>query len=362
MTSQPFTRRGLLIGGDREGRVALTVPSWVPWLLRRLLVGVATVFAITIIVFAATQALPSDPARVILGPEATEQAVAVLRGQLGLDRPLPVQYAHWLGDALRFDFGRSLDSDVEAVSIVRDRFGNSLVLMLLVLAVTIPLSLLLGVALAVRRDGRLDRVAMAGLILFKALPGFILAIGLILIFATNILPVLPAVSLLDPSRSPLAQPAYLVLPTVTLVLSILPFLVRLVRAGVIEVLEADYVAAARLRGLSERRLLWRHAVPNALVPTVQGIAMTARVLLGGAVIVEVVFSYPGLGSALNSAIEMRDIPVIQAITLLQAGLVVLVNLLADIVTVLLTPRLRTAARPTLKPGSRAAWKLSGGGT
>lgn len=341
---------------------AWSIPGWLPWLARRLLVGLATILAITIIVFAATQALPSDPARVILGPEATEQSVSVLRTQLGLDRPLIVQYGHWLADAARFDFGRSLDSNVPAAGIVRDRFGNSLALMLLVLAVTIPLSLVLGVALAVRRDSRVDRLAMAGLILFKALPGFILAIGLILVFATNVFPVLPAVSLLDPSRSPFAQPSYLVLPTVTLVLSILPFLVRLVRAGVIEVVEAEYVAAARLRGLSERRLLWRHAVPNALVPTVQGIAMTARVLLGGAVIVEVVFSYPGLGSALNAAIEMRDIPVIQAITLLQAGLVVLVNLLADIVTVLLTPRLRSAARPTLKPGSRAAWKLSGGGT
>lgn len=358
MTATDATPAPVTTGVPRS----LTLPGWLPWLLRRLLVGLATILAITVIVFAATQALPSDPARVILGPEATEQSVSLLRTQLGLDRPLVVQYGHWLADAARFDFGRSLDSHVPAAGIVRDRLGNSLVLMLLVLVITVPLSLVLGVALAVRRDSRLDRVAMAGLILFKALPGFILAIGLILIFATNIFPVLPAVSLLDPSRSPFAQPAYLVLPTVTLVLSILPFLVRLVRAGVIEVVEAEYVAAARLRGLSERRLLWRHAVPNALVPTVQGIAMTARVLLGGAVIVEVVFSYPGLGSALNAAIEMRDIPVIQAITLLQAGLVVLVNLLADIVTVLLTPRLRSAARPTLKPGSRAAWKLTGGGT
>jgi peptide/nickel transport system permease protein len=154
---------------------------------------------------------------------------------------------------------------------------------------------------------------------------------------------------------------YLILPAATLVLTLLPFLTRLIRASMIETLEAEFITAARLRGIPDRRIIWRHAVPNALIPTIQGIAMSVRMLLGGALIVEVVFSYPGIGNALNAAIEMRDIPVIQAITLTTAAGVVLTNLLADLATVLVTPRLRTARNPRLRAGTRARLKLSAGG-
>jgi len=344
---------------EEPARFAL--PGWLPWLGGRLIAGVATIFVISLIVFVATQALPSDPARVALGPEATEESVLTLQRQLGLDRPLPVQFAAWAGKAALGDFGTSLDSGVTAGSIVSDRLANSLALMALVLLIAVSFSFLLGVSLARRRDGRFDRVAMTTLILFKALPGFTIAIGLILLFSTTVFHLLPAVSLLDPERSPFAQPIYLILPAVTLVLTLLPFLTRLIRASMIETLEAEFITAARLRGIPDRRIIWRHAVPNALIPTIQGIAMSVRMLLGGALIVEVVFSYPGIGNALNAAIEMRDIPVIQAITLTTAAGVVLTNLLADLATVLVTPRLRTARNPRLRAGTRARLKLSAGG-
>ena len=344
------------------GRVLLPLlPGWFPWLGFRLVAAVATVLFISLVVFGATQALPSDPARVILGPEATEASVATLRAQLGFDRPFLVQYGDWAARAAAGDFGASLDSGVPAGALIVERFGNSAVLMLLVLLVGVPLSFLLGIALAARRDRAVDRHAMTVLILVKAIPSFILGIGLILVFSTSIFPILPAASLLDPMRSPLAQPLYLILPVVTLLLAILPFLIRLIRASMIEALDADHVVVARLRGVPERRILWRHAVPNALVPTIQGIAMTARMLLGGALIVEVLFSYPGLGTALNAAVEMRDVPVVQGITLVIAVGIVLINLAADVATVMVTPRLRTERRPALRAGTRAVLKLKAGG-
>lgn len=346
---------------DRWQAARLPLPGWFPWLAGRLLAGFGTVLAVSAIVYLATLALPSDPARVILGPEATDKAVAILREQLGLNRPIAVQYVDWLRHAAVGDFGNSLDSNVPAFGLVIERLGNSIALMIFVLLVTAPAAFLLGVAMAVKRDTRFDRTAMTLLIGFKAVPPFAIAVALILLFSTGPLAILPAVSILDPSLSPFAQPLYLVLPATTLLLLVLPFLTRLIRASLTETLEADYIAAARLRGLPERRIVWRHAVPNALPPVIQGFAMATRMVLGGALIVEVVFSYPGIGSALNAAIETRDIPVVQAIALLTAIAVVFINLVADFATVLLTPRLRTTTRPRLRSGTGARLRLRAGG-
>jgi peptide/nickel transport system permease protein len=199
-----------------------------------------------------------------------------------------------------------------------------------------------GCWLALHRDSWFDRKTVSVLIALKAVPNFALGIGLVMLFSTTVFRLLPAVSLLEPGRSPWSQSAFLILPLATLALAGLPYLIRLVRSAMIEALDSEYVLAARLRGVTERRVVWTHALPNALIPAIQGMALTLSVLLGGTLIVEVVFTYPGLGSALNAAIEMRDIPVIQAIVLLVAAGVVLINLGADLLTVLLTPKLRTA--------------------
>ncbi|MGE4303673.1 MAG: ABC transporter permease [Novosphingobium sp.] len=319
-----------------------------------------TILATSLIVFLATQALPSDPARVILGPEASEASLAILRGQLGLDQPLPQQYAAWINGVLQGDFGRSLDSSVAVKDILAQRVDASLALLFWVLALAVPLSLVTGIWLARRADRLADRMGLTLLILVKALPAFVIGILLVMIFATGSLRLLPAVSLLNPNATAFFQFEYLVLPVATLVLSIMPYLVRLVRSAMIEALAADHVTAARLRGIPERRLVWRHAFPGAVVPTIQGVALMTRVLLGGVIVVEVVFAYPGLGTAINSAIEMRDVPVIQAIAVLIAAGVVIVNLIADTLTVLLTPRLRTADRPAIQPGTRARLRQEAG--
>lgn len=336
-------------------------PSWTRWFLGRVLGGLGVVLAISIIVFAATQALPSDPARIILGPEASEATIAVLREQLGLNKPIVVQYLHWAGQMLSGDLGRSIDSNVPVGELMRARFANSLLLTICVALTALPLALVGGVWLALRRDGRVDRWTISGLVLLKAVPGFAIAIVLVLLFSTSVWKVLPAASLLEPDRGLLAQWRYLVLPTATLALSITPYLLRLVRASMIEVLESDYITSARLRGIPERRIVWRHALPNALIPAIQGVAMTLRVLFGGALIAEVVFSYPGIGNTLNAAIEMRDMPMIQAIVLVITVGIVAINLAADLATVLLTPRLRTAGRIRARsPGRRHALRLSRG--
>ncbi|WP_433848242.1 ABC transporter permease [Acinetobacter proteolyticus] len=334
------------------------IPAWLPWFFTRLLSGVLVVFVISLIVFIATQALPSDPARVILGPEAPEATVQILREQLGLNDPILIQYWHWLSQLLQGNFGRSIDSNVPVVQIVQNYFANTVALTILVIVITVPLSVVLGVWLSLRRDSKLDRIIVSSSILFKAVPGFVIAIWLMMFFSTSILHILPAASLLIPEQSAFSQIEFLVLPILTLALSLIPYLMRLVRGSMIDALESDYVTSARLRGIPERRIIWKHVLPNALVPVVQGTALTIRVLLSGALIIEVVFSYPGIGNALNAAIELRDIPTIQAIVLLLTICVVAVNLIADLITTLLTPKIRTAKRHKARsPGRRQALRL-----
>ncbi|GAA5585005.1 glutathione transport system permease protein GsiC [Acinetobacter calcoaceticus] len=333
-------------------------PAWLPWFLTRLVSGILVVFVISLIVFIATQALPSDPARVILGPEAPEATVQILREQLGLNDPILVQYWHWLSQLLQGNFGRSIDSNVPVLQIIQNYFGNTVALTSLVIVITVPLSVVLGVWLSLRRDSKLDRIIVSSSILFKAVPGFVIAIWLMMFFSTSVLHILPAASLLIPNESPYSQLEFLILPILTLALSLIPYLMRLVRGSMIDALESEYVTSARLRGIPERRIIWKHVLPNALVPVVQGTALTIRVLLSGALIIEVVFSYPGIGNALNAAIEMRDIPTIQAIVLLLTICVVVVNLIADLITTLLTPKIRTAKRHKARsPGRRQALRL-----
>ena len=333
-------------------------PAWLPWFLTRLVSGVLVVFVISLIVFIATQALPSDPARVILGPEAPEATVQILREQLGLNDPILLQYWHWLSQLLQGNFGRSIDSNVPVLEIIQNYFGNTVALTNLVIVVTVPISVVLGVWLSLHRDSKLDRIIVSSSIVFKAVPGFVIAIWLMMFFSTSVLHILPAASLLIPNESPYSQLEFLILPILTLALSLIPYLMRLVRGSMIDALESEYVTSARLRGIPERRIIWKHVLPNALVPVVQGTALTIRVLLSGALIIEVVFSYPGIGNALNAAIEMRDIPTIQAIVLLLTICVVVVNLIADLITTLLTPKIRPAKRYKARsPGRRQALRL-----
>jgi peptide/nickel transport system permease protein len=326
-----------LPGGEAWGRLHAG------WILRRLALAVLSLFLVTVLVFAATQALPTDPARAILGRDAAPAALESLRQELGLDRPLVEQYGSWLGGVLTGDLGESYAAQRPAWELIGPQLGNSVVLALLALAIVVPLSLLLGVLAATRRDRLSDNVFNAFSVVVYAMPEFVVGIILVTLFATTVWKLLPAVALVPPGDSPLDHFDALVLPLATLVLVTVPYLARLVRAATIEALESDFVELARLKGLRERRVVLTHALPNALVPSLQGLALIVGYLAGGIVVVEFLFGFPGIGSLLASSITARDLPVVQAIILILATLYIAVNLLADIATVLLTPRLRTAS-------------------
>ena len=313
-------------------------------LLRRIGLGILTLWLVSLVVFAAVIALPGDAATAILGREATPDRVAALREQLHLNESVFSQYTHWLGGILTFDLGNSAATQQPVSQLLSDRVGNSAFLVLVASVVAIPLSILIGVWTAMRRDRPADHITSTTTLVLAALPEFVIGIGLILLFATGVSHLLPAVSLLAPGQRAWEAPKVVVLPAATLVLAVTPYISRIMRGSMIEVLESEYVTMARLKGLPERIVIWRHAVPNAIVPAIQVAALQLAWMAGGVVVVEFVFQYPGIGAALVDAVGNRDMPVVQTVTMLAAGIYVALNLAADLATILVTPRLRTAGR------------------
>ncbi len=312
-----------------------------PWVLRRLAASVLVLLAVSLVVFVATQALPSDPAATILGRDATPERVAALRDQLNLDRSLPSQYTSWLGGVVRGDLGDSLSRRAPFGDLLWQRVQNSLVLFVIASAISIPLSVMLGILGARRRDGRGDRIGVTASLLASAVPEFVLGVLLTLLLATTVFHLVPAVALVPDGTSVLSKPDVLVLPVLTLVIAVIPYLNRLVRAAMIDALDSEYVQMARLKGLDEVTIARRHALPNAMVPIVQASSLVMAYLFSGVLVVEFLFRYPGLGTLLSDAIANHDLPVIQAVTLVYAAAIVLLNLSADIATVAFSPRLRS---------------------
>jgi len=306
--------------------------------------GILTLWLVSLVVFAAVIALPGDAATAILGKEATPDRVAALREQLHLNESTVSQYLHWLGGILTFDLGDSVATQQPVTQLLSDRVGNSAFLVVIASVIAIPLSILIGVWTAMKRDRGADHVTSTVTLVLAALPEFVIGIGLILLFATGVFHWFPAVSLLAPGQKAWSAPNTVVLPATTLVLAVVPYISRIMRGSMIEVLESEYVTMARLKGLPERQVMWRHAVPNAIVPAIQVAALQLAWMAGGVVVVEFVFQYPGIGAALIDAVGNRDMPVVQTVTMLAAAVYVVLNLAADVATVLVTPRLRTAGR------------------
>jgi peptide/nickel transport system permease protein len=313
-------------------------------ILRRIGLGILTLWLVSLVVFAAVIALPGDAATAILGKEATPDRVAALREQLHLNESVFSQYTHWLGGILTFDLGNSAATQQPVTQLLSDRVGNSAFLVFIASVIAIPLSIVLGVWMAMRRDRAVDHVSSTVTLVLAALPEFVIGICLILIFATGLFHLFPAVSLLAPGQKAWEAPNTVVLPAATLVLAVVPYISRIMRGSMIEVLESEYVTMARLKGLPERQVIWRHAVPNAIVPAIQVVALELAWMAGGVVVVEFVFQFPGIGAALVDSVGNRDMPVVQTVTMLAAGIYVALNLAADLATILVTPRLRTAGR------------------
>ncbi len=311
--------------------------------VRRAILGVLTLFLVSLVVFSATQLLPGDTARAVLGRSATPERLEALRAQLHLDDPAILQFARWAGGLLSGDPGISLVNGKPVAELIGPRISNSLVLLGLVGLFGIPPSILLGIYAALRRGRRSDSSVSVVALALAAAPEFVIAIGLILLFSTVVFQWLPPVSMIRPGMSILDRPDILVLPVLTLSLVCFPYIFRMMRASMIEVLESDYMEMAKLKGLSPARLVFLHGLPNAIAPTVQVIALTFAYLAGGVVVVEYVFAFPGIGQGLINAIATRDIPTIQCIVLALAGFYVAVNILADVIVVSVTPRLRARA-------------------
>jgi peptide/nickel transport system permease protein len=308
------------------------------FIVRRTLLGVLVLFLVSLIVFAATQAL-GDPARAILGRTATPASLAALHKQLHLDQPVFQQYWNWITGLLHGDAGTSLSAQIPVTDYLKDRVVNSAFLVLLAGGISIPISIIIGSYAALHRDRPFDVITSIITLAFAALPEFVVGLLLVVFFSTNVEHWLPAIA--TPGKRPWQDLEGMILPTAVLVIAVTPYVVRIMRASMIEVLESDYVEMARLKGLPERQVLVRHALPNALGPTFQVIAINLAYLAGGVIVVEYLFNYAGIGGAIRDSVFNNDLPLVQALAMLIATLYVVLNLLADIATILVTPRLRT---------------------
>jgi peptide/nickel transport system permease protein len=309
---------------------------------RRLAIGVVTLFLVSVVVFLATEVLPGNAAYAILGHEATPARVRALEAVLHLNRGLFDQYWVWISGLFTGDLGRSLANGVPVWGYVEPRIINSAVLVFVAGVIGALVGVTLGAVAALRKNGWFDHVTSVVVLAVTSLPEFVVAIALIIVLSTVVWHVLPAVSLLAPGTYAWSQPELLVLPAATLVIVIVPYILRMMRAAMAETLESDYVEMARLKGVPERRVVLVHALPNAIAPTIQVIGLNFLYLAGGIVIVEDVFNFPGIGQGLVSAVNDRDIPVIQFIVLVLAAFYVVMNIVTDVIALLATPRRRIA--------------------
>lgn len=310
-------------------------------ILKRLAVSVLVLLAVSFVVFVFTLLLPGDPAQAILGQQATPERLEALRSQLGLDQPWWQRYFDWLGGILTGDLGVSAATGGSISALLGERIVNSLVLMAIAAVIAVPLGLALGTWAALRRGRASDTALNTGSMILASLPEFVVGIVLVALFSTTVLQILPSVTMAAPGTRVWEFPLQLVLPVAALVLVVVPYMVRMMRQTMTEVLSSGYVEMARLKGVPERQIILRHALPHAIGPVAQVVAMQLAWLAGGIVVIEVLFRYPGIGQAMVDAVNNRDVQVVQTISLLIAAFYVVVNLLADVVGILANPKLRT---------------------
>ncbi len=315
-------------------------------ILRRLLLGVATVGLVSLIIFGAVEALPGDACTAILQQDASGQRLANCRTELGLDQPAWQRYGQWVGGLLRGDLGLSTHGAKPIAGIVGDRLANSLLLGGCALALGLPLAFGLGVVAALRRDKPLDVMVSSTAIAAMTIPEFVSATVLILVLSAW-LGWLPGIVTVSADAHWTRFFPQILLPVIVLAMVMTAHILRTVRSSMIEVLDSEFVRMATLKGVPAGQRVWRHVLPNALLPAINVVALTIAWLLGGVVVIETVFNYPGLGRLTVTAISERDLAVVQTIALIVSTLYVVINLVADLLTLAANPRLRTAvARST----------------
>ena len=320
-------------------------------ILQRLALGLLTLLVVSIVIFVAVNLLPGDFAENILGQSATPEAVAAIRRDLGLDQPLVTRYFDWLGGVLRGDLGSSFaqanfttftgtTSGAKTVAQqIAPRFGNTMFLALVTAAIAVPLSLLLGVLAALYRNTVFDKVANVSTLASISSPEFFLAYILILFLAV-LNPILPSLSNIYDGMSFGDRLERTLLPALVLTLVVMAHMMRMTRAAIINLMASPYIEMARLKGIGPMRVIVKHALPNALAPIINVVALNLAYLITGVVVVEVVFVYPGIGQLFVDSVKIRDIPVVQACCLIFAAAYILLNLTADIMSILSNPRMR----------------------
>ena len=323
-------------------RVGSPARAWTQWLLRRLGLAILTLLAVSIIVFFATNAL-GDPVRAILGKDydVSPDRVAALEQLLHLDLPAWQRYLMWLGDLLRGDPGISAANGLPVAELIGDKVVNSAFLVLVTAVIMIPLSIGLAMLSARWRGGVLDNTLQFITLALAGLPEFVTGILLVALFSTSVFHWLPAVTVLPVGGAPWDRPISMILPVATLLIAVVPYLARILRSTMIETLDSDYVELARLKGVPESLVLRRHVLPNTVVPTIQVTALQLAWLVGGVVLIEYLFNYPGIGATLVDSVRNSDFPMVQALAMIIAAVYVIVNLIADVMSILFTPRART---------------------
>ncbi|MDQ3167794.1 MAG: ABC transporter permease, partial [Chloroflexota bacterium] len=314
-------------------------PSVTAFIVRRLLLLVPVLLIVGVIVFSLLHLAPGDPASMMLGREATQEQTEALRDQLGLDEPVPVQFATWFWGVVRLDFGESLFIGQPVTEALLDRVQPTVLLAVYSLTLSVAIAIPAGVLAAVRPNSFLDRLLMILSISGAAIPGFFLSILLILLFAV-ILDWLPSGGYANIGEDPIQHLKYMLLPSAALGFSGAGFLARLVRSTMLDVLNEDYVRTAYAKGLPGRHVVLAHALRNALIPILTVIGVLLAGTLGGAVVIETVFNIPGMGRLLVQSVTRRDYPIVQGAVMMIAAVELIVMLLVDILYVVVDPRIR----------------------
>ncbi|WJH37692.1 ABC transporter permease (plasmid) [Aliirhizobium terrae] len=304
---------------------------------KRLLWTLPTLLLVAVMVFFLVRMIPGDPALLILGDDASAEEIAGLRASLGLDQPVPLQFLYWLGNVIQGDLGHSISNGAPVLPLMLDRFQVSATIVLVAVGLATLIAIPAGLIAAWRQNEHVDVAIVAASTLLMSVPSFWLGLVFLLIFGLN-LGWLPVVGFVPFSENPWTAITYVILPIMTLMLIEVGVLTRMMRASAIEILRLEYVMHARAKGLSERKVLLRHVLPNAFAPTWTMIGLVLGGLLGGIAVLETVFTLPGLGRLLVDAIFARDYPVVQGCLLFTAMIYVIVNLIVDLCYPLFDPR------------------------
>ena len=306
---------------------------------QRLVLGFLTLILVSALIFALTEWLPGDIATNILGQSATPENVAAIRAELGLDRPAPERYVEWLRDAAGGDLGTSLANKRPVATVIGPRLWNTLFLAIYAAVIAVPLSVFLGILAAIYRNSIYDKAVNVGTLAAISMPEFFVGYILILYLAVQFR-WFPAIATFKPEQS-FTQHLYATfLPMLTLVLVVIAHMMRMTRTSVLAVMASPYIEMALLKGLPKSRIVVRHALPNALAPIINVIALNVAYLIVGVVVVEAVFTYNGLGRLMVDAVSKRDVPVVQACGLIFAIVFIGLNMIADVLSILSNPRLR----------------------